>query len=109
MIRLSLLTTLLVAALSAAAANSASAVTKGQCETIATNCLGICAGFDLSTAEGNTQYGKCVNRCDGRRGSCLMEAESNRSLTVAPDEPTKPGLNLIVPGIEPARSPSDAP
>ena len=74
MTRLPLLTSLLVAALMAAAANSASAATQQQCEGYATQCLGDCAGIDISTPKGNNAYGSCVNRCDRNRTWCLNDA-----------------------------------
>ena len=104
MMRLPLPATLLIAVLSAVTASSGSAGDAEHCDAIATNCLGICAGFDLSTKEGDRQYGRCVMRCDARRNTCIMDAESGRGLTVAPDEPTAPGSKLIAPGIESTRS-----
>src|SRR5262249_33954264 len=114
MIRLSLLTSLLLAAFTAAAVNSASAATKAQCETQATDCLGTCAGIDSRTVEGSQQYGRCMTKCDGKRTTCLMEATdaAKKAMTVAPQPPKtpKPGIKqelLSAPaGIKPATDPS---
>ena len=54
-------------ALLSASWTTAAAVTKAQCESRATECLGGCAAIDSN----KTTYGSCVNRCDRNRTSCL--------------------------------------
>jgi hypothetical protein len=83
MIRQSLLASLLLTAVTVAAANSASAATTKQCEDQATNCLGGCAGIDISTTAGNQQYGRCMTKCDGKRTACLDGAsDAAKSMSI---------------------------
>jgi hypothetical protein len=99
MIRLPLLTTLLVAALTAATANSASAVTQQQCEGFATQCLGDCAGIDISTSKGNSAYGSCMNRCDRNRTWCMNEAAKTKNVGSAPAVDENPVTPAKAPGL----------
>jgi len=52
--------------------NHASAQTRAQCESQATNCLGRCAGYDTRTKAGQQAYNACVPQCDRERSSCLL-------------------------------------
>jgi hypothetical protein len=116
MTQLSLLASLLLVAVTVAAASSASAATTKQCEDQATNCLGGCAGIDISTTAGNQQYGRCVTKCDGRRTACLdgaSDAAKNMSIGTGSTPPknkagvaTPPGSLLESGG--PTVSPGDS-
>jgi hypothetical protein len=77
----------LLAFSSAAAVNQASAQTRQQCESTATNCLGGCASIRSDTSWYDVQRGKtmpgpgpgskyadCMSRCDRERTECLGRA-----------------------------------